>query len=312
MNKLPLKITAQQAEYINDLRYNSLTWKEIAYIMKTSESSCRRANNWYIENVLNNALEGFPEKVQEVKYNYAVTLTSGNIFLINNDTHESRYIREESSHYEEIFSRLVDTKLQDQKVIHDCFILADAKDSIEVFSNGRLTIDVDNESITYDGKYEIPSTLTNRIINMIRDSDDGYVRLLRFMNKLLSNPSYRAVQELYSFLVFADIEISEEGNVMCYKKVTNEFKDIYSESFDNSPGTTVEMPRHLVTDDQNITCAPGLHVCAKSYLEHFGGNDTKVVKVSVDPADFVSIPTDYDNAKARVSKYIVLDEVFNI
>lgn len=306
MNKLPLSMCAKQAELINDLRY-SLTWKEIAQVMKTSETSCRRANNWYIENVL----EKKSEKIQEVKYNYTATLSNGCISLINNDTYESRYIREGSSHYEEIFERLVGTKLQDQKVIHDCFILADVKDTIEVFSNGRLTIDVDNESIIYDGKYNIPSTLTNRITAMIRDSDDGYVRLLRFMNKLLSNPSYRAVQELYGFLVFADIEISEDGNVICYKKVTNEFKDIYSESFDNSPGTTVEMPRHLVTDDQNITCAPGLHVCAKSYLAHFGGSNTKVVKVSVDPADFVSIPTDYDNAKARVSKYFVLEEVFN-
>lgn len=298
MAKLPTVLSEKEAGVISDLRYNGLTWKEIAAFMNTSASSCIRAYKWY------------EAKEANAVPNYSVMVSSGCITIINRDTNENRFIREESTHYETAYKQLHETQLQDDSVIHNCFVMADVKDSIEVFSEGRLTVDVENETIMYDGKYNIPATLNERIISMIRSEDDGYVRLLHFMNKLLNNPSARAVQELYTFLEAADIEIDAVGDVVCYKKVDSNFKDIHTGTFDNNVGVTVEMPRHLVTDDSNITCAPGLHVCAKSYLNYYGSSSSnKVVKVSVDPADFVSIPTDYNNSKARVSKYVVIADV---
>jgi hypothetical protein len=78
---------------------------------------------------------------------------------------------------------------------------------------------------------------------------------------------------------------------------------------DNSVGTIVEMERHEVDDNKDQTCSTGLHFCGMSYLPHFGGGDSRTVIVKINPADVVSIPTDYNNAKGRACRYEVIGEL---
>jgi hypothetical protein len=78
---------------------------------------------------------------------------------------------------------------------------------------------------------------------------------------------------------------------------------------DNSPGTVVEMERNQVDDNKDQTCSTGLHFCGLSYLDHFGGSDSRVVIVKIDPADVVSIPSDYNGAKGRACRYEVIGEM---
>lgn len=78
----------------------------------------------------------------------------------------------------------------------------------------------------------------------------------------------------------------------------------------NSPGNTVSMPRYQVDSNRYNTCSVGLHFCSREYLPAFGcGDGEKVVLVKVNPADVVSIPVDYNNAKGRTWKYEVVSEV---
>jgi hypothetical protein len=65
----------------------------------------------------------------------------------------------------------------------------------------------------------------------------------------------------------------------------------------------------MVDDDANRTCSSGLHFCSQDYLSHFGGSDSRVVIVKINPRDVVSIPTDYDFSKGRCSRYEVIGEV---
>jgi hypothetical protein len=44
-------------------------------------------------------------------------------------------------------------------------------------------------------------------------------------------------------------------------------------------------------------------------LDHFGGSDSRVVIVKIDPADVVSIPSDYNGAKGRACRYEVIGEM---
>jgi hypothetical protein len=76
---------------------------------------------------------------------------------------------------------------------------------------------------------------------------------------------------------------------------------------DNSVGMIVEMERNRVDDDKNVTCSTGLHFCGMSYLSHFGGARTVIVKIN--PRDVVSIPTDYNEAKGRACRYEVIGEL---
>ena len=136
-----------------------------------------------------------------------------------------------------------------------------------------------------------------------------YIPIVTFVHKLQGNPSYRAVRDLFEFLEASQMPLTASGDFIAYKKVRREGErlvDIYSGQFDNSPGQVVEMPRNQVDEDPDSTCSAGLHVCSHSYLPHFGSNTgCAVVAVSINPADVVAIPSDYNNAKMRVCRYQV-------
>lgn len=171
---------------------------------------------------------------------------------------------------------------------------------------GKVTIE--NGEVFYNNK-AIHNTLTERIIDMVRQGFDiGY--MVKFLENLMKNPSFRAVNELYGFLESGSIPITENGTFLAYKKIRNDWTDIHSGTFDNSIGAVCEMPRNMVDEDSSRTCSAGLHVCSYDYLAHFSrDNDDRVVICEINPADVVSIPADYNNTKMRVCKYTVIGEV---
>ena len=171
---------------------------------------------------------------------------------------------------------------------------------------GKVTIE--NGEVFYNNK-AIHNTLTERIIDMARQGFDiGY--MVKFLENLMKNPSYRAVNELYGFLESGSIPITENGTFLAYKKIRNNWTDIHSGTFDNSIGAVCEMPRNMVDEDSSRTCSAGLHVCSYDYLAHFSrDNNDRVVICEINPADVVSIPADYNNTKMRVCKYTVIGEV---
>jgi len=130
-----------------------------------------------------------------------------------------------------------------------------------------------------------------------------------FMHNLLKNPSKRSVDELYGFLEKNNLPITPDGYFLAYKKVRRDFLDIHSGTMNNAPGTIVEMERYKVDDNKDQTCSTGLHFCGMSYLSHFGSNGDRTVIVKIDPADVVSIPSDYDGAKGRACRYEVIGEL---
>jgi hypothetical protein len=183
------------------------------------------------------------------------------------------------------------------------------KDIIEpkkvVLKYGRGNVSIEGEKLFWKGT-ELHSALASRMIQMMQD---GFTiePMVNFMENLMTNPSYRSVQELYGFLEKNNLPITPDGYFLAYKKVRQNYFDVHSGTMDNSVGKTVEMERNLVDDNQNNTCSAGLHFCSQSYLSHFGGE--RVVIVKINPADVVSIPTDYNNAKGRACRYEVIGEV---
>jgi hypothetical protein len=81
------------------------------------------------------------------------------------------------------------------------------------------------------------------------------------------------------------------------------------EVYHNDIGSTPSMPRNEVDDRRDNVCSKGLHFCSWDYLPHYNGHRGKVVILKIDPADVVSIPSDYNNAKGRAWQYLVWDEV---
>jgi hypothetical protein len=84
------------------------------------------------------------------------------------------------------------------------------------------------------------------------------------------------------------------------------YVDIHSGTFDNTPGLVVRMERSKVDSDRRNECSHGLHVGAYAYASSFGPVTLKVI---VNPADVVSVPSDCSCQKIRVCKYFVSEVV---
>lgn len=176
----------------------------------------------------------------------------------------------------------------------------------QVLGSGNVT--VTPEEILYMGQ-PLNNIVTSRILTLLHDGFD-ITPMVRFLDRLMKNPSFTAVQELLLFIEASNLPIDEDGYFYAYKRITSDWKDQYTKKIDNSIGATVEMPRNAVDDKRENTCSSGLHFCAYGYLGHYGASSGgRVVIVKIDPADVVSIPSDYNNQKGRCCKYVVVREI---
>lgn len=180
-------------------------------------------------------------------------------------------------------------------------------------SNGNFEV---NAGVVFiDGK-EVPNELSAQIIDFMNEGLP-FQPLVNFYRKLAKNPSTRALTALYSFLEKNRHPITESGNFIAYKRVnaadtSGRMLDIHSKTFDNQPGSVLEMPRSEVDDDPNVTCSRGLHVSNWDYAaKHFHAGMGVLIEVEVDPENVVAIPHDYNESKMRVCGYKVRAIVAN-
>jgi hypothetical protein len=176
--------------------------------------------------------------------------------------------------------------------------------AVSNYAAGQVRVDAGR---VFYGSNELHGAVVDRILDMIREGFDAQP-MLRFLENLMGNPSKRAVDELYLWLESTRMPITEDGCFLAYKKVREDYRDYYTGKMDNSVGKVLEMPRNAVDDDRDRTCSEGLHFCSLSYLPHYHGGYGRVMIVKINPADVVSIPSDYDNAKGRTCRYEVIGE----
>lgn len=228
------------------------------------------------------------------------------------------------------FARLKEAvKVDDWDTVED---LIEPKKTILKYGKGHVSIQGDK---LFWKNEEMHNSLTMRIINMLQEGF-SVEPMVAFMENLMSNPSKRAVNELYGFLEKNQLPITPDGHFLAYKKVRETYMDIHSDTMLNKPqylltaaekaqlpyterGVTAEivngetvlsMERNRVDDNKDRTCSEGLHFCGMSYLNHFGNSTTdRIVVLEINPADVVSIPSDYNDAKGRTCRYVVLSDL---
>ncbi len=193
----------------------------------------------------------------------------------------------------------------DVKTVIKKFCQWDKQSSVKItIENGEGFVYLTEHNLTVP----LHDVITSRIITMVEQDFDPQP-LLNFIGNLYANPSKTAVEELFLFLNACNLPITEDGHFIAYKIVRNDYKDKHSGTFDNSIGQIYSMPRNAVDDDRNKTCSAGLHFCSKGYISSFGTFGDKCMLVKINPADVVSIPSDYNNAKGRTWKYEVVGEL---
>lgn len=178
--------------------------------------------------------------------------------------------------------------------------LCDLPTAINNYGQGKIT--VKGGVVYYEGN-SVHNSMTSRILDMMHEGID-IQPMLMFLQNLLDNPSNRSIKDLYRFMEHNSLPITSDGYFLAYKRVTADFKDSYSNTYDNSVGQTVEMKRRDVEDNPDVTCSSGLHFCSIGYLSHFHGANIVILKIN--PSDVVSVPTDYENSKGRCCKYQVV------
>lgn len=158
--------------------------------------------------------------------------------------------------------------------------------------------------VQYKGD-DVDPVISDRILKMIEEGFD-HKPMLRFLENLYLNPSYRAIKELYNFLKHNHLPITPDGYFLAYKAVKSDFKDKYTGEIDNSVGSTPKMKRYMVDDNANAGCSQGLHVGDISYVTDYATGSDKIVICKVNPANVVSVPTDSDCKKVRCCEYEVV------
>jgi len=183
------------------------------------------------------------------------------------------------------------------------------------FRQGQVT--VQNGEVFY-GSRKLGGVVVDRILDFIR-TGKPVQPMLKFVEKLMSNPSHRAVEELYSFLEHKNLPITTDGNFLAYKGIQTDFYSITAGKITvirgvvkdgkiyNRIGELIEVRRNEVDDNKERHCSQGIHAGSLEYATNFGRGG-RVVIVEIDPADVVSIPSDCDCQKLRTCKYEVVSE----
>ena len=180
--------------------------------------------------------------------------------------------------------------------------LLDIPKAINKYSHGN--IEIKNGAIKYAGQ-PVHNYVCEKIFSFMKEGLP-FEPLVNFLDKLMKNPSRRAVNELYSFLEHKAMPITPNGNFLAYKSVDSNWRDHHTGTFDNSVGNTLEMARNSVCDDAAVSCYVGFHAGSLQYASSYGGYGSVLLIVEIDPADVVSIPLDSSCQKLRTCKYKVV------
>lgn len=245
---------------------------------------------------------------EEPEYAYSLTLSDEEGFQVFRDDGKSVTIDRESEEFDNAME-ILKNAMCIENAAFEIFIHYSVVGMLTNSKFENLTFDEESGAVYVDD-VPLPSQISGRLLEAVRsDNSEAFIGLARFAQKIIDNPSYRARGELLEFIRAADLKITDDGMVRAWKFVTHNFKDRWTRKIDNSPGANPKMRRADVCDDPGILCAPGLHVCSKSYIH---GQGDRYIEVEVHPKDFVCIPHEYHNnerAKARTCEYTVIREV---
>lgn len=218
----------------------------------------------------------------------------------------------------------VNFKLAKQAILEarydDLGDLLDITKAVENFVEGD--IEVKDEVVFYKG-HRLHGVVVEKLLEMLRAGMKDSAPLTNFITRLQSNPSANSVNELYSFMSYKSLPNTPEGKVLGYKGVQKDFWSttgnadtivLQGETNDrhqilNEVGATIEVARRCVDDNKDNHCSFGLHVGSYDYANDWAGVDGRLLVVEFDPADAVSVPTDCDFQKLRVSKYKVVSDI---
>lgn len=165
----------------------------------------------------------------------------------------------------------------------------------------------------------LPTVLANKVRSLIEEGLPISI-FAKFWDNLKKNPSSSSVRELYDFLAYKELPITEDGCFLAYKGLNSNYWSISGNvktkvlkgkvdsqgRIFNGIGEEIEVERYEVDDNRRHHCSFGLHAGSLDYAKGFSRG--KLVVVKINPKDVVSVPDDFDCQKCRICAYTVISE----
>ncbi len=180
--------------------------------------------------------------------------------------------------------------------------LFDMAQAIQNYADGNVR--VENNTVYFRDE-AIHNHVVDRLLDFMGENLP-FKPLVRFLDKLMENPSRNSVEQLYRFLEHKNMPLTPDGNFLAYKGVNHDFTDKWSGKCDNSVGQVLEMQRNGVCDDANMGCSYGFHAGSHEYAKGYACGGGHLMIVEINPADVVSVPHCSDCQKLRTAKYKVV------
>lgn len=151
-------------------------------------------------------------------------------------------------------------------------------------------------------------------------NEEALIPLINFLEKVKTNPSITSVDDLYRWVQQGDFLLAPNGDLIGYKAVdigpdgvarsvqsgtATVNGEVHKGQIPYPDGAVVEMPRSEVDPSSSSYCSTGLHVGTYDYTKWFRGGANTVL-VQFNPRDAVSVPSDHNNQKLRVCRYVIL------
>lgn len=234
----------------------------------------------------------------------------------------SETIPETHVSFDAIFNKLVSGTATDEKVRELTNVLETVARKMSALSE---RVSVDGTNVYFDGD-PLAGELTEVIKSLFAEGSANLKPLVNFLEKAKQNPSQKSVDDLYRWIKKGDLVIDPDGDIIAYKGVGKD-KDGNSQSLHkgtafvdgveytghipNRPGTVVSMPRSEVDPNEMVGCSTGLHAGTHDYAMTYlrWQNANRMILVKINPRDVVSVPTDEQDRKMRVSRYTVLSAI---
>lgn len=194
----------------------------------------------------------------------------------------------------------------------------------EFFERLSDRVTIAGGAVYFDNE-EMSGALEEQIVRFVENGQDSdWQALVKFYEKLMTNLEPHTREQLFRWLQQQQITITEDGDFVAFKGVRTvagkgtevSYESIsrgkaivdgqvYEGAIPNWIGAIVEMPRGEVQHDPSVGCHTGLHAGTWDYASNFARGAT--LRVSINPRDVVSVPTDCNDAKLRVCRYTVLE-----
>ena len=223
-----------------------------------------------------------------------------------------RVVHDTNPDFDVIIRGLEDSSLTEEQFVN----LAEPGNGIAAkFNEVSERVKYRDGNIYFDGDV-VDTALSWHMLEKLKSGDSDWKNLVYFFEKLATNPSKKSRKQFYAFVLSHGLLIDETGDVVLYKGVTNEGfsthsgygivdgKVIQHGYIPYEVGSVVEYPRSKVDDDRDTACSFGLHAGTYAYASNFA---SRLLTVTCNPRDIVSVPKDHGDAKVRTCRLFVKD-----